>query len=115
MRQIDKLRNLLVMAATDGSLSESEIQLLTERCRKWGISDSVLGEAISYALSDEAELVLPPRPAERREMLRDLVKMMAADGTLAETEMNLFAVAAVQMGISDTELNQIIDSLTKPK
>ena len=115
MRRIDKLRNLLVMAASDGSLSESEIKYLAERCKKWGLSDASFGEAITYALSDDAEIVLPPRPADRREMLRDLMSMMAADGDFAETEMNLFAIAAARMGISDEELNQLIDSLTKAK
>jgi uncharacterized tellurite resistance protein B-like protein len=112
MKRIDKLRNLLVMAASDGSLTEREIKYLMDRCHQWGLSDAALADAISYALSNDAELVLPPRESERLEMLSDLMAMMAADGDLAETELNLFAVAAANMGISEARLNQLIDKLT---
>lgn len=44
-------------------------------------------------------------------MLRDLIRMMAADGDLADVEKDLFATAAAKMEISEDELNQIIDSV----
>jgi len=115
MKIMDKLRNLLVMAASDGSLNESEIRYLSDRCQKWGLPESALAEAIQYALSKHAELTLPPRQSERLEMLEDLMAMMAADGDLAETERNLFAVAAAQMEISDATLNRLIDKLVQKK
>ena len=36
-------------------------------------------------------------PEERVEMMQDLIRMMAADGQLAEIEKELFAAAAVKM------------------
>ena len=113
MKIIDKLRNLLVMAASDGSLSESEMGYLTDRCQKWGLTESALADAIKYALSKDAELTLPPRESDRLEMLEDLMAMMAADGELAETERNLFAIAAAQMDISEAKLNRLIDKMTR--
>ena len=110
---MDKLRNLLVMAAYDGSLSEQEIRFLTDRCRSWGISDAEFAEAIQYALSENAELIIPHRKQERIVMLADMISIMAADGTLAEREMDMFAVLAAKMEISETEINKIIDSLTR--
>jgi uncharacterized tellurite resistance protein B-like protein len=112
---MDKLRNLLVMAASDGSLTEREIRYLTDRCHKWGLTESAFADAIAYALSPDAELALPSRESERLEMLEDLMSMMAADGNLAETETQLFALAAAKMGISDATLNRLIDKLTKKK
>ena len=115
MKIMDKLRNLLVMAASDGNLTEREIRYLSDRCQKWGLTESALADAIGYALSADAELTLPPRESERIEMLEDLMTMMAADGELAETERNLFAVAAAQMEISDAKLNRLIDKLIQKK
>ena len=115
MKIMDKLRNLLVMAASDGSLSEQEIRYMTEKCEKWGLTESALADAISYALSGDAELTVPPRESERLEMLEDLMNMMAADGSLAETERNLFAVAAAKMEISEAKLNRLIDKMTRRK
>lgn len=111
----DKLRNLLVMAASDGRLTEREIRYLMDRCQQWGVPDSLVADAIQYALSNDAALAIPPHAAERREMLQDLITMMAADGNLAEVERNLFAVAAAKMGVSDTELNELIDQITQKK
>ena len=115
MMKMDKLRNLFVMAAADGSLTEREISYLTDRCQKWGLTESSLAEAIQYALSGDAELAVPPRVSDRLEMLEDLIKVMAADGDLAETERDLFAVAAARMEISDAQLNGLIDRITQKR
>ena len=115
MKIMDKLRNLLVMAASDGRLSENEIRYLTHRCEKWGLPETALADAISYALSGDAELTVPPRESERLEMLEDLMKMMAADGALAETERDLFAIAAARMEVSEAKLNRLIDKLIQKK
>ena len=112
MKRMDKLRNLLVMAASDGNLSEREINYLLDRCHQWGLSDSELSDAIAQALSKDAELALPPRQSDRIEMLSDLMEMMAADGKLDEVERNLFALAAAKMEISESQLNRLIDKLT---
>jgi hypothetical protein len=71
MKILDKLKNLLVMAASDGSLAEREIRYLTDRCKKWGLSEASLADAIDYALSGDAELALPSPEPERQEMLED--------------------------------------------
>lgn len=115
MKIMDKLRNLLVMAASDGQLTESEIKYLANRCQKWGLPESSFADAVTYALSKDAELALPPRQSDRLEMLEDLMSMMAADGDLAEIERHLFAIAAARMDISEDKLNRLIDKLTRTK
>jgi uncharacterized tellurite resistance protein B-like protein len=107
----DKLRNLLVMAAADGSLTEREIEFLSDRCKEWSIPEDVFAAAIRYAISSEAQLNIPESQEERVEMLQELIRMMAADGELAEIEKELFATAAVKMGLADAELQEIIDSV----
>ena len=113
METTDKLKNLLVMAAADGSLTDREIAFLTERCESWEVSDSEFAEAIQYAIAPGAELAIPETESERIAMLEDLVRMMAADGQLAETEKKLFATAAAQMQIDQAQLDRIIDGLIR--
>lgn len=108
-----QLRNLLVMAAADGSLTEREIKFLSDRCQKWSLSESEFADAICYAISEGAKLQIPDEHQLRVDMLRDLIRMMAADGELAQVEKELFARAAVHMGFSPAELQQIIDSVVK--
>jgi len=113
MNLLNQLRNLLVMAAADGSLTEREIKFLSDRCQRWSISPDDFAECIRYAISKDSELQIPKTHETRVEMLRDLIRMMAADGELAELEKELFARASVQMGFSDADLQRIIDSVVK--
>ena len=106
-----KLRNLLLMAAADGSLTEREIIFLTDRCKQWDISEDVFADAVRYAISDSAKLEIPESHEDRVDMLKELLRMMAADGSLMDAEKQLFATAAVAMDISDEELKDIIDSM----
>lgn len=113
MENKELLRNLLVMAVADGSISQSEMQLLADRCTQWGVNDEEFSEMLGAALSDHAELTLPPDASSREDLLRELVPMMAADGQLARREKILFASAAAIMEISPDRLNAIIDEALK--
>lgn len=116
MQQLDHLKNLVIMAAADGSLSEQEIALLVDRCSALGLVEEDLEKAIAFALSGQAQLKFPIDRAEQNQMLGDLMRMMAADGKLSEVEKRLFALAAARMGIERIELELLIDQLVgKPK
>ena len=111
MELIEKFKNLLVMAAADGVLSNREIEFLSDRSKKWQIDETQFAAAIEYAMSDQATITVTADPGERIETLKDLIRMMGADGELADIEMQLFAAAAARLEISDKQLNEMIDSL----
>lgn len=111
MQHLDHLKNLVIMAAADRSLSEQEIALLVDRCSELGLEEEDLEKAIAFALSGEAKLRFPVDRAEQNQMLNDLMRMMAADGKLVEVEKRLFALAAAKMGIEQSELDVLIDKL----
>lgn len=107
------LRNLVVMAFADGSLGEREVNLVADRCAELGLDEYDLKKAIEFGLGDEAAVELPSDPAQKIELIRDLVRMMAADGRLDESEKRLFALAAAMMSMSSADVDQIIDSTLK--
>lgn len=111
MHQLDHLKNLVVMASADGSLTEQEIALLIDRCSELGLAEEDLEAAISFAMSGHAKLKFPVDRLEQNQMLTDLIRMMAADGKLSEVEKRLFALAAAKMGVERVELDAIIDRL----
>lgn len=111
MQQLDHLKNLVIMAAADGSLTEQEIALLIDRCSALGLAEEDLENAIAFAMGGEAKLRFPVDRAEQNQMLADLMRMMAADGKLTEVEKRLFALAAAKMGIEKVELEALIDQL----
>ena len=109
MENIDLLRNLMIMAFADGILSEPELEFLQERRRQWGVSIKDFNLALEQAGTDNAKLELPEEHSQRCDMLSDFVAMMAADGECAELEMQLIAIAAVRLDVSDAELSEILD------
>ncbi|MDZ4849519.1 MAG: TerB family tellurite resistance protein [Pirellulaceae bacterium] len=111
MQHLDHLKNLVIMAAADGSLNESEIALLVDRCTELGLSETELEKALSFALSDKAALKLPTSHPEKIAMLTDLMRIMAADGQLREMEKRLFAIASAKMNIDRDEIEKLIDRL----
>jgi len=115
MNRIDQLKNLVIMAAADGRLTQSEISLLVDRCAELGLKESDLESAIDYALSEKPALKLPTLKEEKEELLADLLRTMAADGQLREVEKRLFAVAAAKMAVSAAEIDALIDRLVLTK
>ena len=94
------LRNIVVMAFADGSLGEREARLVAERCAELGLDEYDLRKAIEFGLGDDAAVHLPSEPEEKVALIRDLVRMMAADGRLDEGEKRLFALVAAMMSMS---------------
>ncbi|MGN6134472.1 MAG: TerB family tellurite resistance protein [Aureliella sp.] len=111
MNALDHLKNMVIMAAADGSLSEHEIALLIDRCGRLGLQEEDLEKAIAFALGEGAKLRLPVDRSEQDTMLGELIRMMAADGQLLEVEKRLFALAAAKMGIEKRDLDALIDAL----
>lgn len=111
MDALDHLKNLVIMAAADGSLSEHEIALLIDRCGRLGLKEEDLEKAIAFALGEGAKMRLPVDRVEQDKVLRELIRMMAADGQLLEVEKRLFALAAAKMGIARQDLDSLIDDL----
>ena len=108
------LRNLVLTAFADGSLGEREVNLVADRCVELGLDDYDLSQAIKSGLSDGARLEVPDELSEREALLRDLIRIMAADGRLDEGEKRLFALAAAKMSISAADVERLIDeTLTK--
>lgn len=111
MKSAERIRNLMVMALADGNLTEREVRYLTERCRQLGLGDSELRSAVDFALQAGAEVKLTSDPAEADSVLGDLLRMMAADGALADDEKQLFAVCAVKLGFDGEDIDSLIDRL----
>jgi len=107
-----QLRNLVVMALADGSIGQREVNLVADRCVELGLGERDLEAALQFGLGEDAALELPSDPGEREALLADMIRMMAADGRLDESEKRLFALSAARMEIGGDRLQQIIASVT---
>jgi uncharacterized tellurite resistance protein B-like protein len=111
MSAADNFRNLLLVAASDGRMAEAELRLLSHRAAEWGITDDEFETALQDAIRGDAALTLPADPAERTLLLKDMIRMMAADGRMTDSEKQLFALASTVLGVEADALNQLIDSV----
>ena len=108
------LVNLLAMAAADGSFSDQEVDMVLERAIAWGVDDPELADLITKVFADpESAIVIPESREQCVELLEELIRMMAADGHLAESERAMFASAAARMDITHRELDQLIADVTR--
>lgn len=113
-RRQRQLRNLVVMAVADGSIGQREVNLIADRCVQLGLGQPELERALKFGLADDAALELPSDPDEQADLIRDLIRMMAADGKLDEAEKRLFALAAARMQMTGEKLQAIIASVASP-
>ena len=111
MNSSQLFENMLIMAAADGSLSQGEVELLSARCGDWGISADEFKTIVTRAFSPDAALNIPARHTDRVHMLQEMLRVMGADGELAESEKQLFAAVAATMEIPNDELHKIIDGV----
>ncbi len=111
MLNTDTFRHLLIMAAADGRVDRTELELLRDSAIRLGITDDQFEAAIDRATTpvEEIELKVPTAPEEKRELLIQLVCMMGVDGVLDEREKSLFAIIAAQMGTSAEQVDEVIN------
>lgn len=110
MTPIDRFYHLLLMAAADKRMNEAELAFLSERAFELGISHEDFHDTLQKAVKGEGELTIPAGEADRRSLLKDLIRMMAADGVLEDREKALFAHVAASMEIDTEDLHRVIDA-----
>lgn len=110
-RRRQQLRNIVVMAFADGSLGEREVNLVADRCAELGLDEYDLQKAVEFGLGDEASIEFPAEAELQRELLKDLIRMMAADGHLDEGEKRLFAFAAAKMQMTSEDVQLLISEV----
>lgn len=111
MKRADMFKNLVLMAACDGKLADEEAALLGSRAVRWGLTQDEIDDAVENANRPDYQLVIPVTKIERVEMLRELIRVMAADGELHHVEKKLCAAAAAVMEILPEEFDEILDTM----
>ncbi|MCA9198787.1 MAG: hypothetical protein R3C28_27395 [Pirellulaceae bacterium] len=111
MSEREKFKNILIMAAADGRMNEAELRLLSDRATEWGITDEEFEEMLHQAIEGRASITIPTDQNDRDEFLKDMIRMMAADGHTSDGEKKLIAVCSAVLGITGEHLNRIIDEV----
>lgn len=111
MSKVDLFNNLVLLASADGKFTEEEVTFLALKAESWDISADDVETALAGASTGEAEIIVPEDPAERIELLREMIRLMAVDGHLAEVEKRICATASAAMDFNVVEFEEILQSV----
>jgi len=90
------LKNLIALAYADGSIEESEMNLLKHSAQEMGIEESLLNQWVENA--DEILVDIPDDDEQREDHLISMISMAAADGYFSQDEYDLCKMISEKLG-----------------
>ena len=112
-QRLGQIKNLVMLAAADGHLTDSELAVLLAVASRENISPDEFNKVIDDP--DSVNIDLPEDEDTKLAYLSDMVALMMIDGELDEEEMAICKVYAMSLGyrssIVDGMIAGVIDSL----
>lgn len=113
MDKLEVFQSLINFAAVDGKFSQEELEFLAIRANAWNIPDDEFETALAGLSEGHIEINMPDEYEQRVVLMKEIIKLMAADGELAEQEKNLCAVASGRMDFTAEQFSQILDEVIR--
>lgn len=111
MDKLETFHNLVNMAAIDNKFTDEEIQFLAQRANEWKISNDEFETALAGISEGHLEVTIPDAYEDRVLLLKEMIRIMAIDGELAEMEKRLCAQASGKMDFTTQQFGQILDEV----
>ena len=112
-QRLGQLKNLVMLAAADDRITDSELAVLLAVASRENISPEDFSNVLENP--DSVTIELPEDEDTKLAYLRDMVAMMMVDGELDEHEMAICKIYAMALGyrgsIVDGMIAGVIDSL----
>ena len=112
-QRLGQLKNLVMLAAADGQVTDSELAVLLAVASRENITPEDFNRVIEDP--DSVTINLPEDEETKLAYLRDMVAMMMVDGALDEQELAICKIYAMALGyrtsIIDGMIAGVIDSL----
>ncbi|MEM1405807.1 MAG: hypothetical protein AAGG59_03450 [Bacteroidota bacterium] len=96
MDRSEHLKNLVVLAFSDGNIDEGELKILKHAAEEAGISESELNSWIENA--ENIILSIPENDLDRENHLIDMIGMATADDTFTQDEYDLCMTISEKLG-----------------
>ena len=112
-QRLGQLKNLVMLAAADGHMTDSELAVLIAVASREDITPEQFNNVIENP--DSVSITLPDDEDTKLAYLRDMVAMMMVDGELDEQELAICKIYAMALGyrgsIVDGMIAGVIDNL----
>jgi len=112
-QRLGQLKNLVMLAAADGHLTDSELAVVLAVASRENITPEEFDKVVDNP--DSVTIALPEDEDTKLAYLRDMVALMMIDGELEEQEMAICKIYAMALGyrgsIVDGMIAGIVESL----
>jgi uncharacterized tellurite resistance protein B-like protein len=111
---MDKLvlfHNLVNLAAADKKFTEEEVQFLVDRAERWGIHNDEFETAMAGISTGQIQVDIPDSHEDRVELMKEMLRLVAVDGELADLEKRICAHASSKMDFTSQQFNEILDQV----
>lgn len=105
--QFKLARDLTAMAIADGKVTPEEMEAMKTICHLEGVDEMKLMEALQGGY-DHVNEEMPKTHEGREAYLRDIIKLIGADGYAAPQEVYLFQIIAGRMGLNQMNVLSIV-------
>ena len=113
LQRLGQLKNLVMLAAADGHLTDSELAVVLAVASRENITPEEFDQVLDNP--DSVTITLPEDEDTKLAYLRDMVALMMIDGELDEQEMAICKIYAMALGyrgsIVDGMIAGIVESL----
>lgn len=111
MDSTELFSNLVNLAAVDGKFTEEEIKFLVSRAHALELPDEEFEIALVGISEGQIEITIPEAREDRVHLLQEMIKLMAADGELAEMEKEFCARASAKMDFTIDEFQRLLQEV----
>ena len=101
--QFKLARDLTAMAIADGQVTPEEKEAMSTICHLEGVDENKLMEALQGGY-DKVSKEMPNSRQEKEIYLRDVIRLIGADGYSAPQEIYLFQIIASRMGLNQMDV-----------
>ena len=115
MDKLETFHNLVNLAAVDNKFTDEEVEFLARRANEWNISNDEFETALAGITEGQLEVTIPEGFEERILLLKEMIRLMAVDGEMAETEKQLCAHASAQMDFTGVQFSEILEEVVKER
>lgn len=112
--QFKLARDLTAMAIADGHVTPEEMEAMKTICHLEGVDEMKLMEALQGGY-DHVNEEMPKTHEGREAYLRDIIKLIGADGYAAPQEVYLFQIIAGRMGLNQMNVLSLVILTTTHK
>lgn len=101
--QFKLARDLIAMAVADGEITPEEKEAMSTICHLEGVDEKKLLDALRGGY-DNVDEEMPQTRHDKEGYLRDVIKLIGADGYAAPQEVYLFQIIASRMGLNQMDV-----------